>query len=88
MPAAVLPLGVLGYQPSVSDDRALKTGIRGPDEQQDDTVGRSGDRDEEQQIASGRPSATPFALVGVVALVIWSVAAVVAAVAFVVIWLV
>ena len=57
-------------------------------EQQDDTVAGSGGRDEEQQLASGRPSATPFAMVGVVALVLWAVAAIVAAVAFVVIWLV
>jgi hypothetical protein len=69
-------------------DRALKTGIRGPAEQQDDTVVHTGSRDEEQQIASGRPSTTPFALVGVVALVIWVIAAIVAAIAFVVIWLV
>jgi hypothetical protein len=56
--------------------------------QGDETVVRSGARDEEQQLASGRPSATPFAVIGVVALVIWAVAAVVAAAAFVVIWLV
>jgi hypothetical protein len=72
----------------VTPDRALKTGVRGPDEQQDDTVVRSGGRDEEQQSASGRPSSTPFAVVGVVALTIWIVAAVLAAIAFVVIWLV
>ena len=66
----------------------LKTGVRGPDEQQDDAVASSGRRDEEQQIASGRPSTTPFAVVGVVALAIWIIAAVVAAVAFVVIWFV
>lgn len=72
----------------MAPDRALKTGVRGPDEQQDDTVVRSGGRDEEQQLASGRPSTTPFALVGVVAIAIWIVVAVVAAIAFVVIWLV
>jgi hypothetical protein len=57
------------------------------DVQQDDAVSRAEGRDEEQQIASGRPSATPFAVVGVVALVVWAVAAVVAAIAFLVIWL-
>jgi hypothetical protein len=62
--------------------------VRDSAEQQDDTVVQSRGRDEEQQIASGRPSTTPFALVGVVALAIWVIAAVVAAVAFVVIWLV
>jgi hypothetical protein len=72
----------------VAGDRTLKTGVRGPDEQQDDTVARSGGRDEEQQIASGRPSTTPFAVVGIVALTVWAIAAVVAAVAFVVLWLV
>jgi hypothetical protein len=72
----------------VAPDRALKTGVRGPDEQQDDMVVQSGGRDEEQQIASGRPSTTPFAVVGIVALTIWAIAAVVAAVAFVVLWLV
>jgi hypothetical protein len=62
--------------------------VRDRAEQQDDTMVHLGRRDEEQQIASGRPSTTPFALVGVVALAIWVIAAVVAAVAFVVIWLV
>jgi hypothetical protein len=79
-----------GYRSDVVPD-PLKTGVRGPAErqaeQQDETV-HSGGRDEEQQIASGRPSTTPFAVVGLVALVIWAVAAVVALVAFVVIWLV
>jgi hypothetical protein len=79
---------VRGKDRGVAPDRALKTGIEGPDEQQDDTVVRSGGRDEEQQLASGRPSSTPFAVVGVVALVIWIVVAVVAALAFLVIWLV
>jgi len=72
----------------VARDRALITGVRGPDEQQDDSVVQSGGRDEEQQIASGRPSTTPFALVGIVAIAIWIVVAVVAAIAFVVFWLV
>ena len=72
----------------MTPDRALETGVRGPDEQRDESVVRSGGRDEEQQIASGRPSGTPFAVVGVVALAVWTIAAVVAAVAFVVIWLV
>jgi hypothetical protein len=44
-------------------------------------------RDVDQKLASGRPASTPFALTGIVALVIWSTAAVVAAVLFVVIWL-
>lgn len=76
----------------MAPDRALNTGVRGPaDEtagQQDDTVASPGPRDEEQQIASGRPSTTPFAVVGIVAIAIWIVVAVVAAIAFVVIWLV
>jgi hypothetical protein len=72
----------------MAPDRALKTGVRGPDEQQDDTVASTGGRDEEQQIASGRPSATPFAVVGIVAIAIWVVVALVATVAFVVIWFV
>ena len=46
-----------------------------------------GARGVEQEIASGRPASTPFALTGVVALVVWSVAAVVAAALFLVIWL-
>jgi hypothetical protein len=71
----------------VSRDRALKTGVRGPDEQQDDAVASTGKRDEEQQIASGRPSTTPFAVVGVVAFVVWTIAALVALIAFLVIWL-
>jgi hypothetical protein len=44
-------------------------------------------RDVGQELASGRPASTPFALTGIVALVIWSAAAVVAAVLFLVIWL-
>ena len=77
----------MGY-PWLVADRALKTGIRGPDEQQDDTVAAEGSRDEEQQLASGRPSSTPFAVVGIVALVVWAVATLVALAAFLVIWLV
>jgi hypothetical protein len=72
----------------VARDRALITGGRGPDEQHDDSVVQPGGREEEQQIASGRPSTTPFALVGIVAIAIWIVVAVVAAIAFVVFWLV
>ena len=34
-------------------------------------------RDEEQQIASGRPSSTPFVVVGVVAMAIWGAVALV-----------
>jgi hypothetical protein len=74
-----LPLATTGNRTAV---------VRVPLKHQDDTVVQSGRRDEEQQIASGRPSSTPFAVVGVVALVIWLIAAVFAAVAFVVIWLV
>jgi hypothetical protein len=44
-------------------------------------------RDADQKLASGRPASTPFALTGIVALVIWSTAAIVAAVLFLVIWL-
>jgi hypothetical protein len=46
-----------------------------------------GTRDVDQKLASGRPASTPFALTGIVALVIWSTAAMVAAVLFLVIWL-
>lgn len=41
----------------------------------------------EQEIASGRPASTPFALTGMVALVVWGAAAVIVAVVFLVIWL-
>jgi hypothetical protein len=44
-------------------------------------------RDVGQELASGRPASTPFALTGIVAIVVWSAAAVVAAVLFLVIWL-
>jgi hypothetical protein len=44
-------------------------------------------RDEEQEIASGRSPATPFVVVGVVALTIAIVVALVAALVFVVFWL-
>jgi hypothetical protein len=45
------------------------------------------DRGVEQEIASGRKASTPFALTGMVALVVWSVAALIAAILFLVIWL-
>ena len=45
------------------------------------------DRDVEQELASGRRASTPFALTGIVAILIWTVAAAVAAVLFLVIWL-
>ena len=41
----------------------------------------------EQEIASGRPASTPFALTGFVALVVWGAAAVIVAVLFLVVWL-
>jgi hypothetical protein len=44
-------------------------------------------RDVGQELASGRAASTPFALTGIVAIAIWSAAAVVAAVLFFVIWL-
>lgn len=44
-------------------------------------------RDVDQKLASGRPASTPFALTGLVAVVVWSAAAVVAALLFLVIWL-
>jgi hypothetical protein len=71
----------------VALDRAPSTGIHGPDEQQDDAVVTRGSRDEAQQIASGRPSATPFALVGVVAVTIAVVVSLVVAIVFLVFWL-
>lgn len=53
-----------------------------------DTSTSVGDtRDVDQRLASGRPASTPFALTGIVAIVIWSTAALVAAVLFLVIWL-
>jgi hypothetical protein len=45
------------------------------------------DRDVEQELASGQRAATPFALTGIVALVIWTAAALVVALLFLVIWL-
>jgi hypothetical protein len=53
----------------------------------DESVSTSGARDEEQQIASGRPSTTPFAVTGIVAMAIWGAAALVVGVAFLVFWL-
>ena len=47
----------------------------------------SGARDEEQQIASGRPSTTPFFLVGIVAVTVAVVVCVVVVLAFLVFWL-
>jgi hypothetical protein len=44
-------------------------------------------RDVGQELASGRPASTPFALTGIVAIVVWGAAAVVAALLFLVIWL-
>jgi hypothetical protein len=55
-----------------------------------DQQGRSstgGGRDVDQKLASGRPASTPFALTGIVAIVIWVAAALVAALIFLVIWL-
>jgi hypothetical protein len=65
---------------------------RGPEEpmshsRPDDSISTSGARDEEQQIASGRPSTTPFAITGIVAMAVWGVAALVVAVVFLVFWL-
>jgi hypothetical protein len=53
----------------------------------DESVSTGGARDEEQQIASGRPSTTPFAVTGIVAMAIWGAAALVVGVAFLVFWL-
>ena len=53
----------------------------------DESVSTSGARDEEQQIASGRPSTTPFAVTGIVAVAIGGTAALVVAVVFLVFWL-
>jgi hypothetical protein len=53
----------------------------------DDNISTSGARDEEQQIASGRPSTTPFAVTGIVAMAVWGAAALVVAVVFLVFWL-
>jgi len=39
-------------------------------------------RDVDQKLASGRPASTPFALTGIVAIVIWSAAALVAGLMF------
>jgi hypothetical protein len=58
-----------------------------PDDADDGTPTNGATRGVEQELASGRPASTPFALTGIVALVVWGVAAVVAAVLFVVIWL-
>ena len=44
-------------------------------------------RDVDQKLASGRSASTPFALTGIVAIVIWSAAALVAGFLFLVIWL-
>jgi hypothetical protein len=44
-------------------------------------------RDETQELASGRPEWTPFATVGIVAVAIGVVAALVVALVFVVMWL-
>ena len=60
---------------------------RDPDEIPEDTASDPGARDVEQELASGQPASTPFALTGIVALVLWSVAAIVAAILFLVIWL-
>jgi hypothetical protein len=65
---------------------------RGPEEhvagsEPDDSIATSGARDEEQQIASGRPSTTPFAVTGIVAMAIWGAAALVVALVFLVFWL-
>ena len=53
----------------------------------DEGASRTGTRNVEQKLASGRPASTPFALTGIVALVLWAAAAIVAAVLFLVIWL-
>jgi hypothetical protein len=53
----------------------------------DPSTSTSDERGVEQKLASGRPASTPFALTGIVAIVVWSVAAMVAAVLFLVIWL-
>jgi hypothetical protein len=53
----------------------------------DESVSTGGARDEEQQIASGRPSTTPFAVTGIVAMAIWGTAALVVGVVFLVFWL-
>lgn len=65
---------------------------RGPGKQisasePDESVSPGGARGEEQQIASGRPSTTPFAVTGIVAMVIWGAAALVVALVFLVFWL-
>ncbi|TML21894.1 MAG: hypothetical protein E6G28_07100 [Actinobacteria bacterium] len=67
--------------------RTSRVGVHRPSERRDDTVSSSGVRDEEQQIASGRPSSTPFVVVGVVAMAIWGVVALVVALVFLVFWL-
>jgi hypothetical protein len=52
-----------------------------------DTAGGGTVRDEEQELAAGRREWTPFAMIGIVALAIAVVVAIVAGVAFLVIWL-
>jgi hypothetical protein len=70
-------------------NRERKTHTSNPDveNEADNDTSTGGVRNVEQELASGRPGSTPFALTGIVALVVWSVAALVAAVLFLVIWL-
>jgi len=67
--------------------RTSRVGVHRPSERRDDAVSSSDVRDEEQQIASGRPSSTPFVVVGVVAMASWGVVALVVALVFLVFWL-
>lgn len=60
---------------------------REPDEIPEDADSETGPRDVEQELASGQPASTPFALTGIVAVVLWGVAAIVVAILFLVIWL-
>jgi hypothetical protein len=60
-----------GYASRMSEDRGVEDRIR----------------DEEQEIASGRSAATPFVVVGAVAVTIAVVVALVVALVFVVFWL-
>jgi hypothetical protein len=67
--------------------RDIETRVQRAAEERDDRVLAGGGRDEEQQLASGRPSSTPFAVTGIVAIAIWAVVAVVVAFVLLVFWL-
>jgi hypothetical protein len=67
-------------------ERERPSSTHEPDNTEDGTS-TNATRGVEQELASGRPASTPFALTGIVALLVWGVAAVVAAILFLVIWL-